>query len=67
MIYLGILYVAIGLWFFSIGITAEIPKPNKGFHFIYIEDGYKIEPHELNGGTYDNGDKVNILTMEKEK
>ena len=66
MIYLGIAYIVVGLLFFAHGIKSEIPRPNKGYHFIYVEDGYVINPHLLKHATYDDGKEVNVLTMEKE-
>jgi len=65
MIYCGIVYIVIGLLLFAWGIESKIPTSEKGHHFITAEDGYDIYSVKLKNATYDNGDEVNVLTMEK--
>ncbi len=66
MVVTGILWVVVGLYFISIGIISEIPKPAKGCNFLSVNKGYKIEAFEWRDSSYSSGKKpVHILTLEK--
>jgi hypothetical protein len=66
-IILGFILILFGLLNIVWGISSEIPKPNKGYHFVYAKDGYEIYRLKLNNSYYEGSKKeeVHVLTMEK--